>query len=127
MQSRLTLWVWVAIAIVALSWGVALVLPHSSGAPPGYTDDFGESGCGVCHKGYYPDINLSISGVPAQYEPGNSYTISVTVSTRSTARCGFELSARYVGSGLQAGTWIVRGEGRIQVRTKRGVQYVTHT
>jgi hypothetical protein len=101
----------------------------SSGPPLSHTGDFGQPTCMECHLGNSlnaPGGSLSISGVPANYSPGQTYPIQVTVSRSGQQRWGFELATRVVPSGQQAGT-LVSTSQITQVTSLGGIQYITHT
>ncbi|HEU5309874.1 MAG TPA: choice-of-anchor V domain-containing protein, partial [Candidatus Eisenbacteria bacterium] len=59
--------------------------------PTGHTGAPGEDTCALCHTGgEIFDGSLSIDA-PDQYQPGMSYTITVTLQDPGQARWGFEL------------------------------------
>jgi hypothetical protein len=69
---------------------------------------------------------MAISGVPANYNPGQTYAIQVTVSRSGQQRWGFELAARVVATGQQAGS-LVSTDQNSQVTSFGGIQYISHT
>ena len=87
----------------------------------------------ACH--FDGDINdaagsLTIDGLPARYEPGRRYRLTVAVAHPQLRVAGFELSARYESGsdrGLQAGTLSATDE-RASVTADSGssVQYAHH-
>jgi hypothetical protein len=101
--------------------------------PIAHTGGFGEPTCIACH--FDGDINdsagsLTIDGLPARYEPGRRYRLTVSVAHPGLKVAGFELSARYdAGSerGRQAGTLSATDE-RASVTADSGsrVQYAHH-
>ncbi len=107
-----------------------LLLAFSTGPLPGRTGDFGEPNCTACHTGSAlntPGGTLTISGVPAQYTPGQTYPITVTIGKSGQKRWGFELSARIVSSAAQAGTLVASDAANTQIKTQNNIQYIEHT
>lgn len=76
-------------------------------APPAaHTGGFDEPTCQDCH--FEAALNegqgrLTLDGVPAQYSPGTTYPLTVTLVQRDLKAGGFQLSARDA-TGAQAGT-----------------------
>lgn len=83
------------------------VLPENP--PPAHTGGFGEPTCQVCHFGGPTDEGgdaVSFAGVPATYEPGRTYRITVILARPGTRLAGFQLAARFADgprAGQQAG------------------------
>jgi hypothetical protein len=95
----------IPVAFMVLSTSVALAAPFLSGPPPGFTGGFGEPGCAQCHfDGRINDAagSLMIAGLPSRYEPGQTYTLKVTVTHPSLERGGFQVAARFA-EGARAG------------------------
>jgi hypothetical protein len=96
--------------VAALLLAVASSVPisaYADGAPPGFTGGFGESACDACH--FEADINvkpgqLTISGVPERFTPGERYVLSLTLSRPGMKMGGFQLASRITDGGAQAGT-----------------------
>jgi hypothetical protein len=108
---------------------VGTLLAFSSGPPLGLTGAFGESTCLICHAGNSLNSaggTLTISNVPQNYTPGQTYQIQVALTRNGQQRWGFELAARAASNGQQAGT-LAPTSGTTQVTTFSGVQYITHT
>ncbi|MEK6299672.1 MAG: choice-of-anchor V domain-containing protein [Acidobacteriota bacterium] len=84
------------IAIVML---FATIVAYASvqGPEPGYTNAPNDLGnCTSCHDKHLVDTgpgNVRISGLPAVYQPGQTYTFSVTTSQANRIRFGFQLTA----------------------------------
>lgn len=82
---------------------------HPDRPPPGHTGGFGEPTCQACH--FDGPLNaeggaLRLEGVPATWEPGRTYRITVTVARPEMQRAGFQLAARWADgpvAGSQAG------------------------
>jgi hypothetical protein len=115
--------------LVGVAYASALTGPE-----PGYTNAPGDIGnCTVCHD-HPGQINVGsgsvrVDGVPAVYETGRDYTLTVRVQHGGRIRFGFQLTA-IDGSGSRAGTLSSLGE-ETQVITGSGVlgnrQYAEHT
>jgi len=104
---------------------------HAVGPPLGRTGDFGQPTCNdsSCHVGNAlnaPGGSLTITGLPAEYEAGKSYTITVTIARAAQSRWGFECAIRRVGGGQQAGTLAATDRNRTEVNSESGIQYVHH-
>ena len=107
-----------------------LLLAFSTGPLPGRTGDFGEPNCTACHTGSALNTSggtLTISGVPAQYAPGQTYPITVTISKSGQRRWGFELAVRFVSNAAQAGTLVATDAANTQIKTSNNIQYIEHT
>lgn len=118
------------LAAVALATTVRLVASHAyaEGAPPGFSGGFKEESCHACHFHEEPNSGggrLTIEGVPAKFEAGQRYTLTITLTRSGMKRAGFQLAARFKDSGAQAGT-LAPGPGdgdRVKVENASGVQY----
>ena len=122
---KVTLGVFYAVVSAA-----GLLLAFSGGPPLGVTGDFSENNCTQCHSGNSLNAaggTLTISGVPAEYFPGNAYPITVTIAKSGQSRWGFELAARIVANGQQAGTLTATNTTSTQVRSSGGIQYIAQT
>lgn len=81
---------------------------YADGAPPGFSGGFGEQACDACH--FENDVNarpgqLTLSGVPERFTPGERYTLTVTLARPEMKIGGFQLTARMAGDGAQAGAF----------------------
>jgi hypothetical protein len=99
----------------------------SSGPPSEHTGAPGESTCLDCHSG---GLNtgpgqFTISGLPASYEPGMTYEVTVTHSTtdNSRRRWGFQLTALTSGN-AKAGE-LANNTGRTTIINENR-QYIEH-
>jgi hypothetical protein len=119
-----------ALAAVVLATSVRLVASHAyaDGAPPGFSGGFKEDSCHACH--FHEELNagggrVTIEGVPAKFEAGQRYTLTVTLTRAGMKRAGFQLTARFKDGGAQAGTLApAPDEGaRVKVESHSGVQY----
>lgn len=116
-----------AAALVVVSAGAAAVL-SKQGPPVAHTGGFGEPSCAACHLGEElnaPGGVLQLQGLPAAYEPGRAYTLTVVLQRAQLAIGGFELAARFE-DGRQAGRFRPR-DLRVFVADSAGIQYVHHT
>lgn len=100
------------LAATLLATGLRLVASHGypDGAPPGFSGGFKEDSCQACH--FHQELNappgrVTIDGVPATYEPGKVYKLTITLSRADMKRAGFQLTARFKDGGAQAGTLAV--------------------
>ena len=117
---------------VFLLFSAVVAYASVKGPDPGYTNAPGDLGnCTACH-----DHNLlnsgpgsvKISGLPAIYDPGHTYTFSVTTAQSGRIRFGFQLTALDT-SFKRAGT-LASVDGSTQVIPETGVggrQYIEHT
>ena len=108
------------------------VVAFPDAPPPANTGGFGEPTCASCHLGAaVPDSSgsLTIGGLPANYEPGSRYALSIVLVRPGMELAGFELSGRFAdGSdrGSQAGGLRALNDGAA-VTDQAGVQYAHHT
>jgi hypothetical protein len=93
---------------------IALPLAASAfkeGPYPNVTGGFGERSCHLCHNDNpinAPGGSLTLEGVPAQFVPGATYSLTVEIAREGLRRGGFEIAARFASGkqkGRQAGTW----------------------
>ena len=115
-------------AAALLATGVRLVASHGypDGAPPGFSGAFKEDSCQACH--FSQDLNappgsVSIAGIPARYEAGRQYTLTITLNRADMKRAGFQLTARFSDGGAQAGTLAPADTQRVTVNSDGKVQY----
>ncbi|HSL20946.1 MAG TPA: choice-of-anchor V domain-containing protein [Vicinamibacterales bacterium] len=127
-------------ASCALCFVCALVITPVSlrsfaeGPFPGFTGGFKEPTCQQCHFGNdlnAPGGKLTLSGVPAVYEAGQSYAITVVLAREKLRKAGFQLAARFArgkAAGTDAGTLSVSGADLQLVKgPDNKVTYVQHT
>lgn len=84
------------------------------GPYPNVTGGFGEQSCHLCHLDNPiddPGGSVAVSGVPAIFNAGETYAVTITLTREDMRRGGFEIAARF-GSGRQrgrqAGVWHIR-------------------
>lgn len=80
---------------------------YRDGPPPGFAGGFGESTCHACH--FEADLNIppgsvTVSGVPEQFMPGETYPLTITLTRPGMVLGGFQVTARFEDGGAQAGT-----------------------
>jgi hypothetical protein len=113
-------------------WAFAVMVPavlaHSGGPQPGHTGAPGETTCRQCHATFPLNSGggtFTIEGVPAQYEPGQEYTITVRIAQSDRSRWGFQITA--LTDSLDAGgTLQVTDSQRTQIKTDDGKRYLEH-
>jgi hypothetical protein len=119
-----------AAAVLAATMRVVASPAYAEGAPPGFSGGFKEDTCHACH--FHEQLNagggrVTIEGVPASFEAGRRYTLSVTLTRAGMKRAGFQLATRFKETGAQAGT-LAPGAGedeRVAVESQSGVQYAS--
>ncbi|HQR31095.1 MAG TPA: cadherin-like domain-containing protein [Blastocatellia bacterium] len=94
---------WFAVAIVLTAFGLYVLgngnfvqAKISPGPPLGFTNAPGEGNCTGCHYTFALNSGagkVQITGLPASYVVGQSYTVTVTVSHPTARAWGFELTA----------------------------------
>lgn len=88
----------------------------------------GEGNCTGCHQGTANQdangqVRITVEGSPVTYEPGKTYTVTVTTSYPGRSKFGFAFNVRRLGVG-----WIEEGkitaDSSAQIRT---FGFATHT
>jgi len=101
---------------------------HADGPPPARTGGFGEPTCRECHTDFELNASgggLTIEGLPAAYDPGAPYVLTVVLRSADMGRAGFQLSVRDEG-GRQAGQLSGLGT-RVRVTGEDGISFAHHT
>jgi hypothetical protein len=112
-----------------------VVYAKVTGPEPGYTNAPGDLGnCTACHDTFHTEnvgpgsVNLTGNPIGGIYQPGQQYTLNITVQQSGRQRYGFQLTA--IDKNLnRAGTFTALGEDT-QVLDDTGTggrQYVEHT
>jgi hypothetical protein len=117
-----------AAALLAAAMRVVASPAYAEGAPPGFSGGFKEDTCHACH--FHEQLNsgggrVTIEGVPASFEAGRRYTLTVTLTRAGMKRAGFQLATRFKDTGAQAGA-LAPGPGeaeRVRVERQSSVQY----
>ena len=114
---------------------IVLLIPFlsgfSDGPLPQLTGGFQEETCHSCHNSFPLNEGRTqggmffLSGVPAHYQGGESYSITVVIGQPGQRRWGFELSVRSADSGDQAGR-LESADDRTQLKEAEGIQYIQH-
>lgn len=101
----------------------------SSGGIAGVTGSPGETTCANCHSGGGGTTTASISATPAftgnQYNPGQTYTINVTVTNTSFTKFGFDAEVLTLSS-TNSGT-ITTALSGVQFLNSGSRKNATHT
>jgi hypothetical protein len=119
-------------SIVLLLMLTVVAYASVTGPEPGYTNAPGDLGnCTQCHDHNAVNMgngSVKITGLPAPYEPGKVYTLTVTTAQSGRIRFGFQLTALDT-TNKRAGTLASR-DGNTQVLSETGPggrQYIEHT
>ncbi len=102
------------------------VTAYQSGAPAGYTGSPGDKfNCITCHSGTASSQSgLITSTIPlVGYTPGDTYTITASITTANVVKYGFEVSAQNV-AGAKKGTLSVISSSQTQLVGSG--KYITH-
>jgi hypothetical protein len=102
-----------------------LVFSNTGGSPGDFANLPGGSNCTTCHIGTAQTIsNAILTNIPATgYETGQTYDISVEISSGLTNRFGFQLAVRN-NNGDAIGTLISPDN---QTNLQSNAQFITHT
>ncbi len=95
----------------ALAATPVTLLAFSTGPPIKRTGNIdGGTTCTACHATFAPansDVRGSVKMTGfANYNPGATQTLKITISHPDAARWGFQLTARFVTNGAMAGTFV---------------------
>jgi hypothetical protein len=123
-----------ACALLLIAMTPVALRSFAEGPFPGFTGGFKEPTCQQCHMGH--DLNesggtLTLSGVPAEYAPGQPYEITVTLKKDGLEKGGFQLAARATSGqavGRDAGMLQASGADCQLVKSvDKTVTYIQHT
>lgn len=107
------IWLTIASAIFVSSLCIDTVHARSGTPPLNKTGAPGHSTCTDCHTGGAADtgsVSLDFSGAFGEYEPGEIYTMMVTVADPTKVRFGFSMVARDADNNtVDVGTWAAGG------------------
>jgi hypothetical protein len=122
----------ILVIFLLLASFTGILLANFSQPELGVTGGFGQPTCNqqLCHSGNALNAaggSLTINGVPAEYQPGQTYPITVTLARSGQMRWGFELAVRAVSDGQQAGNITVTDSLQTERRMQSGIQYIHHT
>ena len=147
MQNRTNSLDKIKLAIVALTAAIGLAgywygaginfraKANSSGPPASHANAPGEGNCAACHSDFPVNSgrgSIIIGGLPANYTPGATYPVTVTVNQINAVVFGFQTVA-LDRQNLQAGNYTVPGGAGAQMQIVNGIvngqqrRYVEHT
>ena len=115
------------LAAGALMLVAGSALAFSGNPPNALTGAPGEGTCIQCHSTFPLNSGtgeITLTGFPAEYEPGASYELTVTLSDPDAARWGFELTL-IDAAGDAAGSLVVT-DGGTQLQSAGGRDYLKH-
>ena len=106
------------------------VFTYSGGAPTGHTGAPGEVNCSNCHSGNANSgpgsINISVSGNPTDYVPGQTYQITVSVNDSFSTELGFQATVVEDLTSQGAGILSVGTFNQVSISTSGGKYYANH-
>lgn len=102
---------------------------HPTSGSGGYTGAPGDASCGNCHTGNNANLDgdITIDGLPASIETGETYTLTVTITNPNgnAVRAGFQMVA-LTGTNTNAGT-MSNPSSNTQIRVAGGKNYFGHS
>ncbi|HUF05000.1 MAG TPA: choice-of-anchor V domain-containing protein [Aridibacter sp.] len=108
----------IAAVYFGLSPNIQKVSGYVDGPPPSHTGAPGEFTCAVCHVVGFSELGgpeITITGLPAEYVPGENIQVTVTVRQTNSVAFGFQLTS-IDSAGRQAGTFsIPKGNNQMQI------------
>ncbi|MBU0520143.1 T9SS type A sorting domain-containing protein [bacterium] len=120
------------IALTLMLFGVTSAFAHSGGPLDNLAGNPPDNNnCTLCHSTFPVNSGsgtLSLTGLPANYTPGNTYTISVNLADPVAARWGFEVTSLDAGNN-QAGAFVVTDPVNTQLSDNTGssADFLKHT
>jgi hypothetical protein len=119
------------LAALCLPAPALLALHFRDGPPARVTGGFGEDSCAACHFGNALNDaagNLTLSGLPEQFDPGATYPLELTLTRPGLKAGGFQLAIRQADDRSQAGRIAIPAEeeARVSILEERGVQFAQH-
>ncbi len=106
-----------------------------AGPSPSHTRAPGEASCTSCHSDFPENSgtgSVTIAGVPANYLPNQSYSVTATTSQADAVIYGFQLTA-IDSTGAAVGSFTLPAQNPVQLQVLNGIvdgnvrQYVEHT
>lgn len=120
------------LSISFLFFGFAIRLSGKPSRPNAkLTGGFGESTCLHCHSSHQLNEgrilggDFEIEGIPAEYEAGKRYNLTIRMAHPGQSRWGFELSARSAHQASQAGQ-LIAVDSNTHVKEEDGISYIMH-
>lgn len=118
--------------VMALCLIAAQAVSYSSGPPPGRSGAPGELNCsnGSCHNSFAANSGnasplISSTVPPSGYEPGETYSVTVSIAEQGITRFGFQ--ALPFNPEGESGTVTITNSDRTKTLTNAGRTYVEHT
>ena len=107
----------------------------ASGPSPSHTSAPGEASCTACHADFPVNSgtgSVTITGVPANYKPGQQYQITVRTTQVGATIYGFQMTA-VDSQGRKAGNFVLPSQTPARLQIDKGFvggnfrQYIAHT
>ena len=120
----------VVLAGSTISLATTISAGYSAGPPVAKNGGFGGATCVECHNSFVENEGkgeLTLTGVPDVYVPGDKYDLTVEFVEEGMKKGGFELSARFAegdAAGTKAGS-LTPSDARVQVFPDRRAQMMT--
>ncbi len=118
-----------ALTILLILTACVLVWAYSDNPPNRRTGAPGEGLCSDCHDSFPENSGngtLSISGLPASYDPLAVYAVTVSLSDPGQIRWGFEVAVKD-SNNLQAGTLTITDATHTVSGISSGITYIKQT
>ncbi len=119
----------IAILFGVLVIGLSNSALHPTSGNGGYTGAPGDASCGNCHTGNNTNLDgdITIDGLPATIETGETYTLTVTITNPNgnAVKAGFQMVA-LTGTNTNAGT-MSNPSQNTQIRVAGGKNYFGHS
>jgi hypothetical protein len=102
---------WFLLSLIATLSLPLAIFAYTDAPMPNRTGGFGGPTCQACHTGNdlnVPGGELTITGLPERYTPGETYRITVALKRAELHVGGFSLTSRFASGALarsQAGEW----------------------
>lgn len=118
------------LAVIASVAYLGVVAPRNAAAeipipPAKRTGAPGENSCGGCHSGSAGDGGVSVLGLPANYIPGNVYTLAVSLQDPGQSRWGFEATVLKGSDDSMAGN-LASVDGTTALQAQSSKLYISH-
>lgn len=118
-------------AFVILMMIAGEIYTHVSGQSAGYSGGAGEFNCTKCHTGTLNSgpgtVSLTSDAPSGIYQPGDTYTITATVTQSGLSRFGFQTLSAYNPVLLKtSGTQLITNTTETQQKASGVKRYVTH-
>lgn len=117
--------------ILGLAWA-GILFAFQNGPDPGSNGVFGDTqacataGCHVGNPLNSTSGSLTLSGLPSEWTPSRTYTLTITVQRSSAVKFGFQLSAVSDSNNQQAGSFATTSN-RVAIDRTTSIQYAQHS